>query len=53
MLLDLSLADIFGQVDLSWLPVIKSAPTVVRVDDEQPVSSASFMNNKEGNGSFE
>ena len=30
VLADLSLADIFGQVDLSWLPVIKSAPTVVR-----------------------
>lgn len=29
VLADLSLADIFGQVDLSWLPVIKSAPTVV------------------------
>lgn len=31
VLADLSLADIFGQVDLSWLPVIKSAPTVVRM----------------------
>lgn len=30
VLADLSLADIFGQVDLSWLPAIKSAPTVVR-----------------------
>lgn len=30
VLSDLSLADTFGQVDLSWLPVIKSAPTVVR-----------------------
>lgn len=29
VLADLSLADVFGQVDLSWLPVIKSAPTVV------------------------
>ncbi|CAN0530388.1 unnamed protein product, partial [Scytosiphon promiscuus] len=29
VLADLSLADIFGQVDLSWLPVIKSTPTVV------------------------
>ncbi|CBJ26303.1 Hypothetical leucine rich repeat protein [Ectocarpus siliculosus] len=29
VLSDLSLADSFGQVDLSWLPVIKSAPTVV------------------------
>ncbi|CAM9096355.1 unnamed protein product, partial [Hapterophycus canaliculatus] len=29
VLSDLSLADTFGKVDLSWLPVIKSAPTVV------------------------
>eukprot|EP00752_Nemacystus_decipiens_P011884 g10537.t2 len=44
VLADLSLADIFGQVDLSWLPMIKSAPTVVAVvlqaesdDDERIV----------------
>ena len=30
VLSDLSLADTFGQLDLSWLPMIKSAPTVVR-----------------------
>eukprot|EP00903_Cladosiphon_okamuranus_P019664 g18076.t2 len=44
VLSDLSLADTFGQVDLSWLPVIKSAPTVVAIvlqaesdDDERIV----------------
>ena len=44
VLADLSLADTFGQVDLSWLPVIKSASMVVsfaqqRIEHTRPAAA--------------